>query len=407
MRTFLLLIFIVLSQNTKAQNNFDFWVGNWDVYSTASNNLIGENQIKKILDDKVIFENWSDVRGFKGKSFTLFDSIQNIWKQTWVDNKGAITEFKGILKNDTIVFLTDSKKNNENKIEANRMTIIKKSNNEVLQTGEVSFDNSKSWQTTYSFRYLKRSEYLLNHNKFSLKIYGVKIKVKDLELAKRFYTETLGFNIDNSVKNNNQIQLYTNSIKIILELDETMIILPIKSISQVSLTMQVNDLDETYKILTKKGITFLSDKKRKEGVGFSMKIFDPFGNQISLLQQTTSNTPQIVEPKIYNCGYYISNMGEARKFYTSIIGFIELTNRYLPDDMPLSYSDKTFAFILHKTRKEFNHFNTENMKIVFFTDDINSFLKTIQENNINHSVSKNVVLFTDDSGIQSEVFFDK
>lgn len=400
-----LFCFSVFTQNAFAQNNFNFWVGDWDIYSIASGNCIGENHISKILDNKVIFESWNDVLGVKGKSFTLYDSISHQWKQTWVDNTGEITELTGILRGDTMIFVSHPKFNRENRLAINRMTIIKKSENELLQTGEVSFDNTRTWQTNYSFKYKRQSNYSLTHKQFSMKLYGVKIKVSNLETALKFYNEILGFQIDQSYKVENEIQLYTNSYKIILQEDTSMKQVSNQSLPSVSMCMAVKNIDSSFHALKSKGVKFFSDEKRKEGVGFSMKIFDPFGNCISIMQLTYPNAPEITEPFIYNCGYYVASMDKARKFYSETLGFTELSEHYLPSDMPLGYADKNFVFMLHQNRPEFNHTLTPNMKLVFAVADFASLKQLLEKGKIKFTEATNTITITDSNGIQSDIIF--
>lgn len=67
---------------------FDFWIGDWDVYSPAGQK-VGENTIEKILGGCVIFENWEGSTGGVGKSFNRFDAATRTWNQHWVFNNGS------------------------------------------------------------------------------------------------------------------------------------------------------------------------------------------------------------------------------------------------------------------------------------------------------------------------------
>jgi len=144
-------------------------------------------------------------------------------------------------------------------------------------------------------------------------------------------------------------------------------------------------------------------EKRKEGVGYSMKMFDPFGNCISIMQLTYPNAPEITEPFVYNCGYYVASMDKARKFHKEILGFTELSENYLPSDMPLGYADKSFAFMLHQNRPEFNHTLTPNMKLVFSVSDFTALKKLLAENKITFSETNNIITITDNNCIQSDI----
>lgn len=397
------LIVLLMLQTARSQSNLDFWLGDWDVFTTTSNNLIGENHVTKILDEKVITEKWTDVFGTKGRSFTLYDSSLHCWKQTWVDNTGAIAEFTGSLNNDTMFLFSNPKLNKAGKPVIHRMTIIKVSADELLQKEESSVNNSFSWQTNYSFKYKRQSNYTLTNKNFKMKLYALKLKVADLEAAKKFYVETLGFSTDNSYKAENEVRLVTNSYKIILSLDKNMKILPENVLSSVSFCIMVNDIDEALKTYRSKGVRLLSDQKRKEGVGYSIKIFDPFNNQLSVMQQTTPNTQKIIEPKVYNCGYYVPSMEKARKFYSGILGFVELTDKYLPSDMPLYYADKSFNFMLHENRPEFKHVITPNARLVFAVSDMDEVKIFLRKNNISFTEKNGIITFTDNSHIETDI----
>jgi len=63
---------------------FDFWIGEWDLTWTNAEGKIdkGTNHITKILDGKVIQENFSDAAGkFKGTSISVYDRRKKTWHQ--------------------------------------------------------------------------------------------------------------------------------------------------------------------------------------------------------------------------------------------------------------------------------------------------------------------------------------
>lgn len=66
------------------QNLFDFWVGNWEVsWTTSDSSLVkGSNRVEKILDGKVILENFID-------SSRNFNPRSDSWHQAWADNRGG------------------------------------------------------------------------------------------------------------------------------------------------------------------------------------------------------------------------------------------------------------------------------------------------------------------------------
>lgn len=91
------LMIILMNVNVKAQSNensMNFWVGKWHAYWADS--LRGTNDITKTLGEKVVEENFISKDGtFSGRSWSVFDSASNSWRQTWVDNTGAYLTFTG------------------------------------------------------------------------------------------------------------------------------------------------------------------------------------------------------------------------------------------------------------------------------------------------------------------------
>jgi catechol 2,3-dioxygenase-like lactoylglutathione lyase family enzyme len=248
-----------------------------------------------------------------------------------------------------------------------------------------------------------QSNYFPAAGHLDIKLYGVKLRVNNLEVALKFYHEILGFQVDQSHKADNEIQLSTNSYKIILHRDVNMKIPKNKSLLSISMCMAVQNIDSTFQLLKSKGVRFLSYDKRKEGVGYSMKIFDPFGNCISIMQLTYLNAPQIVEPFVYNCGFYVTSLDKARYFYSDILGFTALSEKYLPDDLPMGYADKKLAFMLHQNRPEFTHLLMPNMKLVFTVPDFIELRKLLIANKIAFTEIDAKITITDNNGIDSDI----
>jgi len=91
---------------------FDFWVGDWEVswIGSDSTRIIGSNTVAKILDGKVIQENFVDPsRNFKGTSISVFNPQTKQWHQAWADNNGGYYEFIGEVDGDDRIFKTEAK----------------------------------------------------------------------------------------------------------------------------------------------------------------------------------------------------------------------------------------------------------------------------------------------------------
>ena len=70
----------------------------------------GTNHIFKVLDGKVIEENFEITEGsqagFKGKSLSVYNPFSNKWHQAWADNQGGYYDFHGVVEGDKKMFQT-------------------------------------------------------------------------------------------------------------------------------------------------------------------------------------------------------------------------------------------------------------------------------------------------------------
>src|SRR5262249_1277408 len=90
------------------QKQFDFWLGEWELTwpgKTQAEVAHGSNNIRRVLDDCVIEENFSGVESMplRGMSVSTFDARAGKWKQTWVDNQGGYLDFVGEFTNGQMV----------------------------------------------------------------------------------------------------------------------------------------------------------------------------------------------------------------------------------------------------------------------------------------------------------------
>jgi hypothetical protein len=148
---------LVLTQE-RMESKFDFWIGNWSVrWDDGQGNAgSGINIIEKILDDKVILENFKvldgDLKGFKGISISVFDIKNKVWKQTWNDNQGSSLEFIGETANDERIFKTNVVID-QGKAISSRMRFLNIKENSFTWDWESSDDGGKSWKLNWRIYY--------------------------------------------------------------------------------------------------------------------------------------------------------------------------------------------------------------------------------------------------------------
>ncbi len=68
--------------NLPEAHQFDFWLGDWDVYQTANLSIkTGFNRITRQAGGCIILESWESVGPHRGMSLNYFDPVTKTWKQ--------------------------------------------------------------------------------------------------------------------------------------------------------------------------------------------------------------------------------------------------------------------------------------------------------------------------------------
>jgi len=84
---------------TPEYRQFDFWVGDWDVFDVDRPNVqVARVQVDRILDGCVLREDYAGSDGHRGQSFSMFDASRKTWHQTWVTNRGELLAIEGSLQ---------------------------------------------------------------------------------------------------------------------------------------------------------------------------------------------------------------------------------------------------------------------------------------------------------------------
>ncbi|MDQ3022426.1 MAG: hypothetical protein M3R36_17945 [Bacteroidota bacterium] len=155
---FFILILFILNIPVKGQNSkktFDFWLGNWDAYWEDS--LKGSNIISKELNDLVVEEKFtSNDNSFIGKSWTVYDSSNNIWKQTWVDNTGAYLVFTGGRDKENVVLNLAEERKANGKVYYMRM-IFSNIEQDSFNWDWQSSKDKIAWKTVWAIKYKRKS----------------------------------------------------------------------------------------------------------------------------------------------------------------------------------------------------------------------------------------------------------
>jgi hypothetical protein len=137
---------------------FDFWVGEWEVYPTGKTSQVALSRIEKLYGGCTIRENWMPASNPGGGSLNGYDAHSRLWRQTWHDGSGAQVEFEGGLAGRDMI-LTGLWRDllGPGKDALVRMTYSLSPDGSVRQLGEQSVDFGKTWQPSFDFTYKRKS----------------------------------------------------------------------------------------------------------------------------------------------------------------------------------------------------------------------------------------------------------
>jgi len=135
---------------------FDFWIGEWNVFVTGTSQQAGHSLIQMISGGCALLENW-DSPASTGKSINFIDPNTNKWKQSWAGSyANAVQEFvNGEYKDSAMHFDFETKNAQGNKI-MGRFIFYNQGPSQVRQFSESSSDAGKTWTTNYDFTYIRK-----------------------------------------------------------------------------------------------------------------------------------------------------------------------------------------------------------------------------------------------------------
>ncbi len=125
-------------------HQFDFWIGDWDVFEIDRSTPVARVRVDRILEGCVLPEDYQDTNGLKGQSFSIYDAPRKIWHQSWVTNRGQLLVIEGKIQGGEMVLsgldrTADGKKRHVR-------GVWKPVNSVVRETAITSIDGEKTWK---------------------------------------------------------------------------------------------------------------------------------------------------------------------------------------------------------------------------------------------------------------------
>ncbi len=132
---------------------FDFWVGEWDVFNPAGQKA-GTNSVQLFSDGCGLLENWTSAVAGDGKSINFYDSGTDKWYQSWIGTGGGALRYAGNFKDGAMRFEGETIANGKKTLQ--KLTFTKLDENTVRQLFEASNDDGKTWTVTYDLKYVRK-----------------------------------------------------------------------------------------------------------------------------------------------------------------------------------------------------------------------------------------------------------
>lgn len=156
-----ILVIVILGFKINAQESsvesdnqqFDFWIGDWNVYKFGTDTIVGISSIQPKLNHNVIEENYQSLKyKYQGKSLNTFDKKLKQWEQFYVDNSGLKLHLIGGFNNNKMI-LSDCNDTNQN---CNKIAWTSLKDGTVRQEWQQSKDGGKTWKKVFDGHYRKR-----------------------------------------------------------------------------------------------------------------------------------------------------------------------------------------------------------------------------------------------------------
>jgi tetratricopeptide (TPR) repeat protein len=140
--------------NNPKNKEFDFWVGEWNVYQTGTDYQVGKQKIEKASGGCLVIENWTAV-GFPndGKSMNFIGPKTGKWEQVWMGSGGQyLNYYNGEYRDGAMRYEGDGMDKAGNKL-LFHLTYFNLGPDKLRQLLEQSTDSGKTWTTLYDFSY--------------------------------------------------------------------------------------------------------------------------------------------------------------------------------------------------------------------------------------------------------------
>ena len=146
--------------NNPGFGDFDFWVGEWNVYSNdKARQFQGTNFITKYYNSCLLKEDWKSAQGGGGFSMNYYNSVKNEWRQVWVADGYSIDYVGGRSKNGAMELnghIYDYRQNSETPF---RGIWTPQADGTVIQHFDIFDETHATWNVWFEGLYVKKESH--------------------------------------------------------------------------------------------------------------------------------------------------------------------------------------------------------------------------------------------------------
>lgn len=147
--------FNFMQMDSMKNEDFSFWLGQWEVYQTGTDKLAGQSHIEGMLNGFAFRESYATPTGYHGTSYNTYNSTLKRWEQYYVDNGGTVLHIVGNLQQGSMV-LSDCEADTTGT--CNRISWTPQADGTVRQVWEQTQDKGATWSVLFDGTYFPKKE---------------------------------------------------------------------------------------------------------------------------------------------------------------------------------------------------------------------------------------------------------
>lgn len=133
---------------------FDFWLGDWNVFESDGTTAVGRVRVDKALDGCALLESYEDRKGLTGHSISAYDRSRNVWHQTWATNQGQLLSIEG--RTQAVDMVLSGTYRGARGEETNVRGTWRPLGETVRETAVTSTDGGKTWKPWFDLLFRPR-----------------------------------------------------------------------------------------------------------------------------------------------------------------------------------------------------------------------------------------------------------